>query len=319
MRAICVEEPGGVEKLQLREVSVPEPSDSEVLVSVDYAGVNYIDTYYREGIYHSSLPMTIGFEGTGRVAYDPQGEIAAGTLVAWCDGFGSYAEYATVPRDRLVAVPQGIEPEVAASMLLQGITAHYLTDGVYPLKQGDSCLITAGAGGVGLMATQFARLRGATVYTVTSSDEKAELSYEAGATEVFRYSENLAEQVRRFNGGHGVDVVYDGVGQATFHESLEVVKPRGVVCLFGAASGPVEPFDPQLLNTHGSIYLTRPSIGAWTSLEGEFTRRAQAVIQEIIDGNLNVRVGGVYDLADAAQAHRDLQSRATTGSIVLKI
>ncbi|WKD61242.1 Quinone oxidoreductase 1 [Corynebacterium ciconiae DSM 44920] len=319
MRAICVEEHGGPDVLHLSEVSVPQPSDSEVLVSVDYAGVNYIDTYYREGIYHSSLPMTIGFEGTGRVAYDPQGEIAAGTLVAWCDGFGSYAEYATVPRDRLVAVPQGIEPEVAASMLLQGITAHYLTDGVYPLKQGDSCLITAGAGGVGLMATQFARLRGATVYTVTSSDEKAELSYEAGATEVFRYSENLAEQVRRFNGGAGVDVVYDGVGQATFHESLEVVKPRGVVCLFGAASGPVEPIDPQLLNTHGSIYLTRPSIGAWTSLEGEFTRRAQAVTQEIIDGNLSVRVGGVYDLADAAQAHRDLQSRSTTGSIVLKI
>lgn len=319
MRAIHITETGGPEVLQVRDVAVPEPDDDEVLVSVDYAGVNYIDTYYREGVYHSALPLTLGFEGTGRVEKDPRGEIAPGTLVAWCDGFGSYAEFVTVPRDRLVAVPQGIEPEVAASMLLQGITAHYLTDGVFPLKEGDSCLITAGAGGVGLLAIQFARLRGAQVYAVTSSDEKAELAYQAGATEVFRYSDNLAEQVRRFNGGRGVDVVYDGVGRETFHESLEVVKPRGVVCLFGAASGPVEPIDPQLLNTHGSIYLTRPSIGAWTSGEGEFTRRAQAVTQEIIDGNLRVRVGGVYDLADAAQAHRDLQARSTTGSIVLKI
>lgn len=319
MKAIQITETGGPEVLVLRDIEAPVPAEDEVLVDVLVAGVNYIDTYYREGVYHAALPFVPGLEGTGRVVQDPRGEIAPGTVVAWTDAFGSYAEQVCVPRDRLVAVPEGVEPEVAASMLLQGITAHYLTHGVYDLKEGDSCLITAGAGGVGLLVTQMAVAKGARVFSVVSTDEKAELAREAGATEVFRYSDNLAEVVRRRNGGVGVDVVYDGVGKDTFHESLEAVRPRGTVALFGAASGPVEPFDPQLLNTHGSIFLTRPSIGAWTSGEGEFRMRAQAVTQAVVDGTLRFRISGSYDLSEAAQAHRDLQARRTTGSIVLHV
>ena len=319
MRAIRISSHGGPEVLEPADVSRPTPNESQVLVAVDVAGVNYIDTYYREGVYDAELPFIPGFEGTGRVVEDPRGEIAQGTLVAWCDAFGSYAEYAVVPRNRLVAVPRGIDPHTAASMLLQGITAHYLTDGVYSLRDGDTCLITAGAGGVGLLATQMAAARGATVYSVVSTDGKEELARRAGAAEVFRYSDGLADQILHANGGNGVDVVYDGVGRSTFHQSLRAVRPRGTVCLFGAASGPVEPIDPQLLNTHGSIFLTRPSIGAWTAREGEFVMRAQAVTQAIVEGRLNVRVGSVHPLAEAAVAHRELESRATTGSIVLEV
>ncbi|RNE49190.1 quinone oxidoreductase family protein [Corynebacterium alimapuense] len=319
MKAIQITHTGGPEVLSLQEIDSPVPTEDEVLVNVQVAGVNFIDTYYREGVYHAPLPFVPGLEGTGRVAYDPRGDIAVGTVVAWCDAFGSYAQQVCVPRERLVAVPEGVSPEVAASMLLQGITAHYLTYGVYDLKEGDSCLITAGAGGVGLLATQMAAAKGVRVFSVVSSDEKEKLAIEAGATEVFRYSDNLAEIVRRRNNGAGVDVVYDGVGKDTFAESLEAVRPRGTVCLFGAASGPVEPVDPQLLNTHGSIFLTRPSIGAWTSGEGEFRMRAQAVTQAIVDGTLRFRVSDAYDLADAEQAHRDLQGRRTTGSIVLRV
>lgn len=320
MKAIQISKTGGPEVLSFTEDAPrPTPDDDNVLVAVDVAGINYIDTYYRQGIYPTELPFIPGFEGTGRVVNDPRGEIAEGTVVAWCWAFGSYAEYVTVSRDQLVAVPQGVEPEVAASMLLQGITAHYLVHGVYPLKEGDTCLITAGAGGVGLMATQLAAASGATVYSVVSTDAKAELAYEAGATDVLRYGDSLAEDVRERTNGRGVDVVYDGVGKATFQASLESVRNRGVLCLFGAASGPVDPVDPQELNKHGSLYLTRPSIAAWTSGDGEFTMRAQAVAQAVVDGTLTVRVGASYPLADAAQAHRDLQARTTTGSLVLQV
>lgn len=319
MKAIQITETGGPEVLQLRDIEAPTPTEDQVLVAVEVAGINYIDTYYREGIYHAATPFVPGQEGTGRVLHDPQGIIAEGTLVAWMDAFGSYAEQVCVPRERLVAVPEGVDPHIAGSMLLQGITAHYLTHGVHDLREGESCLITAGAGGVGLLATQMAAAKGARVYSVVSTEEKAELAMAAGATEVFLYSRELAETVRRRNGGVGVDVVYDGVGKDTFRESLEAVRPRGTVCLFGAASGPVEPFDPQLLNTHGSIFLTRPSVGAYTADEGEFRLRAQAVIQGVVDGTLNFRIGGSYPLADAAQAHRDIQARRTTGSIVLQV
>ena len=240
-------------------------------------------------------------------------------MVAWDHAFGSYAEQVCVSRDRIVAVPDDFPPEVAGSMLLQGMTAHYLANGVYQLGEGASCLITAGAGGVGLILTQMAKALGATVYTVVSTDEKEQLSYEAGADQVFRYGEGLAEQVRRFNGGRGVDVVYDGVGKDTFNESLEVVRPRGTVALFGAASGPVPPMDPQLLNKHGSIFLTRPSLGAWTAQEGEFQMRAQAVVQAVTDGDVTFNVTASYPLEDAAQAHRDMHARKTTGSIVLRV
>ena len=319
MRAILIDHTGGPEVLTPAEVPIPQPTDDQVLVKVDAAGINYIDTYYRSGIYHTALPFIPGQEGTGRIVTDPRGEIAEGTVVAWFTAPGSYAEYVCVPRNRIVAVPDTIPAPVAASMLLQGVTAHYLTDGVYHLDENSSCLITAGAGGVGLLATQLAVSVGATVYSVVSSEEKEALAREAGATEVFRYSDQLAEKVRRFNGGRGVDVVYDGVGKDTFHESLEVVRPRGTVALFGAASGPVAPIDPQILNTHGSIFLTRPSISAYVATDDEFAMRCQAVTKAVAAGTLQIRVGGEYPLDRAEQAHRDLQSRKTTGSIVLRV
>ncbi|MFW9059848.1 quinone oxidoreductase family protein [Corynebacterium striatum] len=319
MYAIQVNQTGGPEVLKYVEIPAPTPTEDQVLVDVIVAGVNYIDTYYREGIYNAATPFVLGLEGTGRVVHDPKGEIAEGTMVAWDHAFGSYAEQVCVSRDRIVAVPDDFPPEVAGSMLLQGMTAHYLANGVYQLGEGASCLITAGAGGVGLILTQMAKALGATVYTVVSTDEKEQLSYEAGADQVFRYGEGLAEQVRRFNGGRGVDVVYDGVGKDTFNESLEVVRPRGTVALFGAASGPVPPMDPQLLNKHGSIFLTRPSLGAWTAQEGEFQMRAQAVVQAVTNGAVTFNVTASYPLKDAAQAHRDLHARKTTGSIVLRV
>ncbi|WP_368920141.1 quinone oxidoreductase [Corynebacterium striatum] len=319
MYAIQVNQTGGPEVLKYVEIPAPTPTEDQVLVDVIVAGVNYIDTYYREGIYNAATPFVLGLEGTGRVVHDPKGEIAEGTMVAWDHAFGSYAEQVCVSRDRIVAVPDDFPPEVAGSMLLQGMTAHYLANGVYQLGEGASCLITAGAGGVGLILTQMAKALGATVYTVVSTDEKEQLSYEAGADQVFRYGEGLAEQVRRCNGGRGVDVVYDGVGKDTFNESLEVVRPRGTVALFGAASGPVPPMDPQLLNKHGSIFLTRPSLGAWTAQEGEFQMRAQAVVQAVTDGAVTFNVTASYPLKDAAQAHRDLHARKTTGSIVLRV
>ncbi|HAT1243257.1 TPA: quinone oxidoreductase [Corynebacterium striatum] len=319
MYAIQVNQTGGPEVLKYVEIPAPTPTEDQVLVDVIVAGVNYIDTYYREGIYNAATPFVLGLEGTGRVVHDPKGEIAEGTMVAWDHAFGSYAEQVCVSRDRIVAVPDDFPPEVAGSMLLQGMTAHYLANGVYQLGEGASCLITAGAGGVGLILTQMAKALGATVYTVVSTDEKEQLSYEAGADQVFRYGEGLAEQVRRFNGGRGVDVVYDGVGKDTFNESLEVVRPRGTVALFGAASGPVPPMDPQLLNKHGSIFLTRPSLGAWTAQEGDFQMRAQAVVQAVTDGAVTFNVTASYPLKDAAQAHRDLHARKTTGSIVLRV
>lgn len=319
MKAIQITRTGGPEVLQIAEVESPTPSDDQVLVDVLVAGVNYIDTYYREGIYSATTPFIPGFEGVGRVRHDPIGKIASGTMVAWNTAFGSYAEQVCVARDKLVAVPNDFDLSTAASMLLQGITAHYLTHGVYELADGDNCVITAGAGGVGLLATQFAAAAGANVYTVVSSDEKEELSYQAGATHVLRYGPELANQVRELTAGKGVDVVYDGVGKDTFEQSLDMVRNRGTVCLFGAASGPVGPIDPQILNEKGSIFLTRPSVAGWTSREGEFQMRAQAVVQAVVDGDLKFRVSDSYPLEEAAQAHRDLQDRKTTGSIVLRV
>lgn len=319
MKAIQIRQHGGPDVLTYGDVPEPTPQDDQVLVEVLYAGVNYIDTYFREGIYHTQLPYIPGKEGCGRVLEDPHGEIAPGTVVAWDSCTGSYAERTCVDRGRLVAIPESIPPEVGASLLLQGMTAHYLLHGVRDTNKGDSMLLTAGAGGVGLMLTQLAVTEGATVYSVVSTDEKEQLAYEAGAADVFRYGEGLAEKVRHRTGGCGVDVVYDGVGKDTFQESLEAVRSRGLVCLFGAASGPVEPFDPQLLNSHGSIFLTRPSLGAYTATDDEFRMRAQAVVRAVEEGALSVRIHEPYALIDAPAAHRDLHDRKTTGSVVLKV
>lgn len=319
MKAIQITQTGGPEVLTYSDAAEPVLGDDDVLVDVSVAGINYIDTYYREGTYHAQTPFTPGQEGAGTVAYDPKGEFSPGARVAWVQSLGTYAEQSAVPREKLVAVPESVNDEAAASMLLQGMTAHYLVNSVYNLSEGDSCLLTAGAGGVGQLVTQMAAAKGARVYSVVSSEAKKELAFEAGATEVFFYSDNLAEMVRRRNGGSGVDVVYDGVGRDTFGESLEAVRPRGLVCLFGAASGPVEPFDPQLLNTHGSIYLTRPSLGAYTATPEEYTERAEAVVQAVADGTISISVGNSYPLSEAMQAHTDLQERRTTGSSVLRV
>lgn len=319
MKAIYVTEHGGPDVLRFTDVDAPEPDEGQLLVDVLFAGVNYIDTYFRSGAYPQDVPYVPGSEGCGRVVADPAGEIAAGTLVAWCSAPGSCAEQVVVDRNRVVAVPEGVAPEVAATMLLQGITAHYLVESVYPVNDSTSLAVTAGAGGVGLLLTQMAAEKGATVYSVVSTDEKAELALQAGATATFRYGDDAAGRIKGANGGTGVDVVYDGVGRDTFAFALEVCRPRGLVCSFGSASGDVEAFDLQELKRSGSLYVTRPGIDAYTATDAEFRMRAQAVARAVEDGTLRVRITEPYPLSQAAQAHEDLQARRTTGSVVLEI
>ncbi|EEI16649.1 quinone oxidoreductase family protein [Corynebacterium lipophiloflavum] len=318
MKAIYVTQHGGPEVLTYTDRPDPEPTEAHVLVEVLYAGVNYIDTYFRSGTYDQELPYIPGTEGCGRVIADPAGEIAEGTLVAWHSAPGSYAEKVCVPRNRLVAVPQSIDPAVAASMLLQGMTAHYLLHGTRETKPGDTMVITAGSGGVGLVLTQMAAAAGAVVYSVTSNEEKEKLAYEAGATQVFRY-DNFAQEVRQANGGKGVDVIYDGVGKDTFAQALDVCRPRGLVCSFGSASGDVEPFVIQELNKHGSLFLTRPSIAAYVATDDEYRMRAQAVVRAVEEGALTFRIHEPYPLSDARLAHEELQARRTSGSVVLRV
>ena len=318
MKAIVVPSHGGPEVLEYKDAEPPQPSEGQLLVDVTYAGINYIDTYYREGIYNASVPFIPGFEGAGRVVHDPKGEIAEGTMVAWDHAFGSYAEQVCVPRNGLVAVPDDFPTEIAASMLLQGMTAHFLSHGVYELGEGATCLITAGAGGVGQLLTQMASSLGATVYTVVSTDEKEEISYKCGADHVFRYSDGLGEQVRRFNGGRGVDVVYDGVGKTTFPGSLSCLRPRGLFVSFGNASGPVPPFPLAELNNHGSLFATRPKLNDYVGTRKELLEGADTLFAAVINGKLHVPINHAYALKDAAKAHIDLESRATTGAAILR-
>lgn len=322
MKAIIVAEHGGPEVLQFTDTPAPEPSKEQLLIDVSFAGVNFIDTYYRSGAYPADLPYIPGSEGCGRVAHDPQGLIAEGTLVAWHDAPGSYAEQVVVDRNRVVSVPEGVDERAAASMLLQGMTAHYLTESVHPVTADTSLVVTAGAGGVGLMLTQMAASKGARIYSLVSTEDKAALAREAGATEAFIYGGDageLAQRIRDVNDGAGVDVVYDGVGRDTFDLALSVCRPRGLVCSFGSASGDVTGVDLQRLNRTGSLYVTRPKLNDYVASDDEFRLRAQAVARAVEDGTLRIGVSRVYPLADAAQAHADLQSRATTGSVVLSV
>lgn len=319
MKAILVSRHGGPEVLEYTDVDAPVPGEGQLLVDVSFAGVNFIDTYFRSGTYPSEPPYIPGTEGCGRVVDDPRGEIAPGTLVAWHDAPGSYAEQVAVDRNRLVAVPEGVAPEVAASMLLQGMTSHYLLHGVRETAPGDTMVVTAGAGGVGLILTQMAAAEEATVYSVVSTDEKERLAYEAGAAKVFRYGPSLAEEIKAENGGRGVDVVYDGVGKDTFEMCLDVARPRGLVCSFGSASGDVEPFKIQELKSHGALFLTRPSLAHYVATDDEFLMRAQAVTRAVEDGTVKIRVTPPYELKNARQAHEDLQARRTTGSVVLTV
>ncbi|MCC8928204.1 MAG: quinone oxidoreductase family protein [Rhodococcus sp. (in: high G+C Gram-positive bacteria)] len=319
MRAIEIRETGGPDVLLVVDVPDPVPGPGELLVRVEAAGINFIDTYFRSGLYPRELPYVAGAEGAGVIEQVGPSvtEFCAGQRVAWATGTGTYAEKAVVPSHVAVAVPDGVPADKAASTLLQGMTAHYLLESTYPAAEGDSILVHAGAGGVGLILTQLAAAKGVRVITTVSTDEKEAISRAAGAAEVLRYDDDLATQVRSLTGGEGVHAVYDGVGAATFERSLASLRIRGTLALFGAASGPVPPFDPQRLNAAGSLYLTRPSLAHYIRDRSELEWRAGEVFRAVSDAVLDIRVGARYPLSHAAEAHRDLEARRTTGSSVL--
>ncbi len=319
MQAIVITAHGGPDVLDSSEVPEPTAGEGELLVRVAAAGVNYIDTYFRTGSYPVELPYVPGQEGTGEVvALGPGVDgFSVGQRVAWCAAPGSYAEQVLVPAGSAVPVPEDVPDAEAASALLQGMTAHYLLSSTYPVAAGETVLVHAGAGGVGLLLTQLARNIGANVITTVSTDEKEELSRKAGASHVLRYGDDLAARVRELTDDEGVAAVYDGVGAATFDASLAALRIRGTLALFGAASGPVPPVDPQRLNSAGSVFLTRPTLVHHLRTREELLWRADAVFSAVADGSLHLRIGGRYPLTEAAQAHRDLESRRTTGSLVL--
>ena len=322
MHAIEVAQTGGPEVLKYVERPKPAPRSDEVLIQADAIGVNYIDTYFRSGQYPRELPFVLGMEVCGTVAAvgDDVAAIKAGDRVVTANANGAYAEFCTAPADFVAYVPDAVQSDAVASALLKGMTAHYLIRSVYPVQPRDFVLVHAGAGGVGLILTQWATSLGARVITTASTPDKAELSRQAGAVEVLDYPENPAEfaaRVRDLTSGHGVAAVYDGVGKTTFDASLASLAVRGTLALFGASSGPVPPVDPQRLNAAGSVFLTRPNLAHFTRTADEFAWRAGEVLDAIADGSITVTVGGHYPLAEAERAHRDLQSRRTTGSIVL--
>lgn len=322
MRAVEVAETGGPEVLSYVERPVPSPGTGEVLIKADAIGVNYIDTYFRSGLYPRELPFVVGSEVCGTVAAvgDDVAAISVGDRVVTANAVGAYAEYCTAPADFIAYVPDAVKSDAVASALLKGMTAHYLIKSVYPVQPRDFVLVHAGAGGVGLILTQWATSLGARVITTASTPEKAELSRQAGAEAVLEYPDNtieFARQVRELTDGHGVAAVYDGVGASTFDASLASLAVRGTLALFGASSGPVPPVDPQRLNAAGSVYLTRPGLAHFIRTPDEFAWRAGELLDAIADGSITVTVGGHYPLADAQRAHEDLQGRRTTGSIVL--
>jgi NADPH2:quinone reductase len=320
MRAIVVSRHGGPEVLELTDVPAPQAGAGQLLVNVDAAGVNYRDVYERTGAppYAAAPPLVAGVEGAGTVAALGEGVtgFSVGQRVAWAAGPGSYAEQVAVDAGRAVPVPDGIAGEVAGATLLQGMTAHYLATATFPIKAGDTVLVHAAAGGVGLLLTQIAKLRGGRVIGTTSTDEKAQLARSAGADEVIGY-EGFADRARELTDGRGVAAVYDGVGAATFDDSLSALRPRGTMVLYGAASGPVAPFDLPRLQAGGSLFLTRPSLQHYTLTREELLERAGEVFGWIAAGELRVRIGARYGLEDARRAHEDLEGRRTTGKLVL--
>jgi NADPH2:quinone reductase len=321
VHAIQITESGGPEVLIPTELPDPTPGPGELLVEVAVAGVNYIDTYQRQGIYPMQLPFVPGMEGAGRVREVGAGvtEFTAGDRVAWANPLGSYAELAAIPADEAVPVPDGVSDEAAVGAALQGMTAHYLLHDSHPVRAGEDVLVHAAAGGVGLLLTQWATRLGARVIATVSTAEKEELARGAGAAEVIRYTEvdDLAAEVRALTGGAGVAAVYDGVGRDTFDASLASLARRGILVLFGASSGPVPPVDPQRLNAAGSVFLTRPKLHDHIATRDELTARAAAVYAAVAAGELDVRIGHRYPLSEARAAHEDLQARRTTGKLVL--
>ncbi len=317
MRAIVVSTPGDSSALEYTEVPDPVPGPGEVLIDVAASGVNFIDVYHRMGRYQLPLPFTPGSEGAGTVAAvgpDVTG-VSVGDRVGWVNIPGGYAERAVIRADRLIPIPDAISPEAAASVMLQGLTAQYLTHSTYEIKPGDDVLVHAGAGGMGQLLIQVAKLLGARVIATVSTAEKEKIAREAGADHVLRY-DGFAETVKEITGA-GVHVVYDGVGAATFEGSLASLRPRGVLALYGAASGPVPPFDPQRLNPLGSLFLTRPSLHHYILTREELLSRAEMVFGWLAEGRIRVNVFRRYPLAEARQAHDDLEARRTTGKLLL--
>jgi NADPH2:quinone reductase len=320
MKAIRIEKTGGPEVLTFADVPVPQPKPNEAVVKIAASGVNFIDVYFREGRYPAQLPITLGQEGSGTVtAVGAEVQsVKPGDRVAYASVQGSYAEYAAVPADRLVIVPNGIDLRTAAAVMLQGMTAHYLLHDTYPLRAGETAIVHAAAGGVGLLLVQLAKALGARVIGTAGSPEKAQLAREAGADEVIVYTESDFEsETKRIMGGKGVDVIYDGVGKSTFNADLNLLRPRGYLALYGASSGAVPPFDPIALAQKGSLFLTRPTLAHYIATRQELERRAGDLFALIDAGTLKVRIHKEYPLAEAAQAHRDLEGRKTTGKLLL--
>ena len=322
MKAIRVNEPGGPEKLSLVDAPDPQPGPKQALVRLHASGVNFIDVYFRMGLYKADPPIAIGNEGAGVVeAVGPDvTEVVPGDRVAYVMARGSYAQYAVVPAAQLVKIPAHLDFTTAAAAMLQGMTAHYLTHSVYPLKSGDTCLVHAAAGGAGGLTVQMAKMLGARVFGTVSTEEKAQIAREHGVEEAILYTRHDFEtEVKRLTGGRGVDVVYDSVGKTTFDKGLNSLRPRGTMALFGQSSGPVPAFDPNILNGKGSLFLTRPSLGHYVATPRELAWRAGDVLGWIDSGKLKLRIDRTYPLADAANAHRDLESRKTSGKLVLSI
>ncbi|HTW66826.1 MAG TPA: quinone oxidoreductase [Bryobacteraceae bacterium] len=316
MKAVFVEQPGGVENLRYADMTKPSPGPGQALVKIAASGVNYIDIYFRKGVYPAPPPIILGSEGAGTVeAVAPDvTSIVPGDRVAYAMARGSYAEYAVVPAWQLVKIPAAVDFETAAAAMLQGMTAHYLTHSTYPLKPGDSCLVHAAAGGTGRLIVQMAKMLGARVVGTVGSEEKAKQAKEAGADEVILYTkEDFTAKAK------GMHVVYDSVGQATFTQSLDCLRPRGMMVSFGNSSGPVANFAPLILSQKGSLFLTRPTLANYSATPEELDWRAGDVLTWIGQGKLKLHIHKVYPLSDAAQAHRDLEGRKTTGKLLLRV
>lgn len=320
MKSIQIEKYGGPEVLMLREVPAPAVTPGSVLIKLEACGVNYIDIYQRIGLYPVQLPATLGLEGAGTIvecASDVSG-LKVGARVAFASCLGAYSQYVVAPASVLIEIPKDVTSEEAAAAMLQGMTAHYLATSTFPLKSGDRCLIHAGAGGVGLLLIQIAKLCGATVFTTVSTDIKAGLAKDAGADEVINYSnQDFEKRIRELTKGAGVHVVYDSVGKTTFEQSLRSLAVRGTLVSFGQSSGPIEPFSPRILNQYGSLYLTRPSLAHYTRTREELLERAGAVLNWVSSDKIRLRIGARYPLSEAKAAHEALAGRATTGKILL--
>ncbi len=320
MKAVRVHTPGGPDVLKYEDVPEPQPKAGEAIVRIDAAGLNYVDVYYRSGLYKAELPMTLGLEAGGTVtAVGPNvTEVKVGDKVAYTGVAGAYAQFAAVPAQRLVVLPASVSTRQGAAAMLQGMTAHYLACSTYPLKKGDTCLVHAAAGGVGLLLCQIAKMRGARVIGTVSTEEKAKLAREAGADEVILYTkQDFEAEVKRLTSGKGVQVVYDSVGKTTFDKGFNCLALRGLMVLYGQSSGPLGPFDPQVLNAKGSLFLTRPSLVHHVATRDELLARAGDVLGWIRDGKLRLRTEFEFALKDAAEAHRALEGRKTTGKVLL--